>query len=674
MIEAIREIGEYANKGAGDNLLDNFSKKIPLEIKKKKQHVIIFNFDTTNQTITCDYEEVKPDSGKKYLWLGNNPRNKPQIYFTSDVFPFIFGDAISNILERVDNPLKNELQMVLEKFFIAISYKEKKDERKIWRVDFTKFSLPTDLRPTFSEKNKELLKELSSPSQKKDQAKKNSKKYLEALSKNILTSLKSKLASDDVSIYTIKLNGSSLAARQEYRKMLSNEKIGCLFDPKDTNYKKYLNRQGNCSLCNKKNIATTSTATNLSFKYYMTDKLGFSSDLDGKFTRNFNICETCYGNLLSGEAFIKNNLKIKIGKLNGYVIPTLLFKNLELDYARFARYITHKNNAVSNLTVLHIFEKELKNFRDFEENEKNNFVINYLFYRSEQGRDFKILRLIKDVPPSRLDTILDIQQKIALKIDKGYPVQQGFLKISLKSLYYTIPIRIGNKDRTYSTKFLDIIDAVFASRSIDYSLLIDQYTELLRIIFHNRGGYNVSSESHLWRKVLQQNFALVFFRELNLLRGFTMEKVSDIGSVPVEINKFWSDIGVYDDPRKTLFLLGYLIGGIGNKQWKAGHKNKPILNKINFEGMNVQAIIRLTNEVFEKLVQYKILKLHESLFYEYKKMIDIYSQSWNLSNQENVFYILSGYSFATYQAISRGEQEAPTEQETEEDEGGDTDE
>ena len=30
----------------------------------------------------------------------------------------------------------------------------------------------------------------------------------------------------------------------------------------------------------------------------MTDKLGFSSDLDGKFTRNFNICETCYGDLV----------------------------------------------------------------------------------------------------------------------------------------------------------------------------------------------------------------------------------------------------------------------------------------------------------------------------------------------------------------------------------------
>jgi CRISPR-associated protein Csh1 len=73
------------------------------------------------------------------------------------------------------------------------------------------------------------------------------------------------------------------------------------------------------------------------------------------------------------------------------------------------------------------------------------------------------------------------------------------------------------------------------------------------------------------------------------------------------------------------------------------------------------------------MVQYKILKLHESLFFQFKKMVDTYSQDWTLSNQENVFYILSGYSFATYQAIARGDQEAPVEEETEE-EGGDDDE
>jgi CRISPR-associated protein Csh1 len=112
-----------------------------------------------------------------------------------------------------------------------------------------------------------------------------------------------------------------------------------------------------------------------------------------------------------------------------------------------------------------------------------------------------------------------------------------------------------------------------------------------------------------------------------------------------------------------------MVGNIGNSQYRSGHKTKPILNKINFQGMTVQSILRLTNEVFEKMIQYKILKYNESVFHQYKKMIDTYSQNWNLTNQENVFYILSGYSFVTYQAISKGEIEVPSQIKTDDDGG-----
>ena len=655
MIEAIREIGEYANKSSGDNsLLENFSKKIPLEKKNKKgqlvkQHVVIFNFDLKNQTIECSFEEVGTDSGKKYLWLGNNPGNKPQIFFTSDVFSFIFGESLSNIEERVLPSLKSDLQDIMSIFFDL--------DEGFSRVKFEKWGcLDEDKQLLFIENCEKIKTELEKE-KSKDRAKKFSKKYLDELNKLILSSLNPRLDADEVAVFTLTLNGDPLVQREEYRKMLYNEKIGCLFDPKNKTNKNYLSPKSNCSLCDKKNLATTSTATNLSFKFYMTDKLGFSSGFDGKFTKNFNICELCYADLLAGEQFINNNLKTYLGGISCYVIPILLFKNPDLDYYKFSQYVTHKNNALSNLVSLPEFEKELKKFKEFEEKEKNNFVINYLFYRKGKS-DFKILKLIKDVPPSRLDKIRDTLQKITSNIYKEYPIQQSYLKISLKSIYYTIPI--GNNDRSYS-KFLDMIDAIFSARSIEYSFLIEQYTEVLRIIFHERGGYNISPKIWLEMKALQLNFALLFFKELKLLRGLTMEKDSDIESIPADIKKFWDDIGIYDNPRKTLFLLGYLVGNIGNSQYRSGHKTKPILNKINFQGMTVQSILRLTNEVFEKMIQYKILKYNESVFHQYKKMIDTYSQNWNLTNQENVFYILSGYSFATCQAISKGEIEVPSQ-------------
>jgi len=681
MIEAIREIGEYANKNSGDNnLLENFSKKIPLEKKNKKghlvkQHVVIFNFNLKNQIIECNFEEVGNDSGKKYLWLGNNPGNKPQIFFTSDVFSFIFGDSLSNIKERVSPSLKSELQNVMSIFF--------ESDDGFSRVKFEKYvCLDEDTRSHFVE-NLEKIKTDLEKENLKDRTKKFSKKYLDELNKIVLKSLNPGLVADEVAVFTVAINGNLLVQREEYRRMLYNEKIGCLFDPKNKTYKNNFVRQGNCSLCDKKNEATTSTATNLSFKFYMTDKLGFSSDLDGKFTKNFNICEMCYSDLLSGERFIDNNLKTYLGGIGCYVIPTLLFKNPDLNYFRFSQYVIHKNNALSNLVTLPEFEKELKKFREFEENEKNNFVINYLFYRKGKS-DFKILKLIKDVPPSRLDTISAVEGKISNIIKERYHDQLDF-HINLRTISKIIPLGLPDKKNkkvpSYSS-YLEILDSIFSNNKIDYSVLIEKFSETIKIVYFKRAGYTVTPkvdltverfQRYLILKILQMNFALKFFKQLDLLKGMHMEKSSKIESLPEDIIQFWDAIGTYNDHQKALFLLGYLIGGIGNKQWKAGHKNKPILNKINFEGMNVQAVLRLTNEVFEKMIQYKILNRHESLFYQFKKMIDTYSQDWSLTNQENVFYILSGYSFATYQAISKGEIKEPIGDETEEEGGDDND-
>jgi len=471
------------------------------------------------------------------------------------------------------------------------------------------------------------------------------------------------LTTDGVSIYSVKLNNDLLIKREEYRAMLFDEKIGCLFDINNKNYKKNLLKEGRCSLCDKTNIQTTSNATNLNFKFYMTDKIGFSSDFDGKFTKNFNICKECYMDLMAGERFIDNNMKTYIGGLRLYIIPTLLFKNADLNFVALSNSIKHLNNAIVNLNSLSKLDRQIIEFKEFKD-EKNNFIINYLFYRKGKS-DFKVLKLIKDVPPSRLTLINNKEFQIDQLIKERYKDDKTF-KIDLRSIYYAIPI--SDNDVAYS-KFLEVLDAIFSDRKIDYSFLIDQFAEIIRIIHFARNGYNISPKSSLEFKTIQLNFALLFFNKLNLLRGLKMNESKGNIAVPEEITKFWNDIGTYDDPRKALFLLGYIVGNVGNRQYKSGHETKPILNKINFQGMNIQTIIRLTNDIFEKLAQYKILGYNETIFHQYKRLVDIYSNDWPLNNQENVFYILSGYSFSTYQAITTGKIELPKEDETIE-EGG----
>ena len=139
----------------------------------------------------------------------------------------------------------------------------------------------------------------------------------------------------------------------------------------------------------------------------------------------------------------------------------------------------------------------------------------------------------------------------------------------------------------------------------------------------------------------------------------------------VGIKNFLKEMG-YNEAKIAMFLLGYLIGEIGNAQYSPESPSKPILGKITFQGMNRNKIIRLLNEVFEKLTQYKsrgkpLLTYNEGIFAECKRLLDK-NINKPLSDQENVFYVLSGYAYATHQAIKNASQkkEAQTIEEVKE--------
>ena len=122
------------------------------------------------------------------------------------------------------------------------------------------------------------------------------------------------------------------------------------------------------------------------------------------------------------------------------------------------------------------------------------------------------------------------------------------------------------------------------------------------------------------------------------------------GMLPKEIWNYWSDVVLYkdDEQKRALFLLGYLVGEIGSAQSGAGHKKKPILNKVNFQGMGTDKLKMLSNDVFEKLKQYDKLQYNENIHSTLKLLMDGNIEQWKLSNQENVFYVLSGYAFFNY--------------------------
>lgn len=133
-------------------------------------------------------------------------------------------------------------------------------------------------------------------------------------------------------------------------------------------------------------------------------------------------------------------------------------------------------------------------------------------------------------------------------------------------------------------------------------------------------------------------------------------------NLDTRIESFLTEMN-YEEEHCALFLLGYLIGEIGNAQRNADLLSEPILNKLNYQGMTIIKIDRLINEIAEKLKQYKatvkeknkrvhLLYLNNNSYAICNKLWIKNRKNWKLTNQENVLYILSGYSFNTMLRIN----------------------
>jgi len=199
---------------------------------------------------------------------------------------------------------------------------------------------------------------------------------------------------------------------------------------------------------------------------------------------------------------------------------------------------------------------------------------------------------------------------------------------------------------------------LLGEQPVNYVFLIRQFLALAAI-FHtgNFTGTNISppqagyEELEMGRRILQANLLLKFLREENLLEGGWPLPVDCALEGLHEAMQVYLREMDYNGPATALFLLGYLMNQVGREQVEAGYKQKPVLEKLNYAGMPWLKVVRLSNIVFDQLRQYDILRYNEGNFAVMKKLFDAHREQWSFSPEENVFYILSGYAYATRAAI-----------------------
>jgi len=644
MLEAIRGIGRTVRNTSDKDFVLNLVEYDSIDIEDNKGNrlnLLLLNFNLKDQVIEFEPRVLDYNRLEEYLWIGNAKGSLPQDRLTTNTLKYLLSDSIINLYKGLEDcELKLILEDVVRTFFLTLDFKGRDiyvlDLRKIKFVrDEPDFTLPQMTREYTL--LKEYTKELESLYEKK---------FLDVVKKYLGIDKK------DIALFSIAFDREFPSSLPDYKRYIERKII-------EENFENGFD--GICHTCGKKDFVTYNTAR-FPVKFYITKLITFSSQLEGGkvgrgFSKNFSLCRDCYKDIIVGIKYIQSNLYSELAGNDLWIIPGLFFnplgETLTNDWAKLSKIFTTSTFTLKDsLNFEEKTEKELENYRKFEELIDYSFV-DLLFYEKNKEA-FKIKELIKDVPLRRIKAInsaIKDVEKLGTEIlgeDRGW-----FLGLS--NIYFLIPIRRG-KNAEYK-KILDIYEDIFLANKLEKEVLIDSFVELFGIYrFEKFSQYNIKPQGNAELStifaILRTNLLLKLFERLGMITGG--ESMTELlkGILDRDIENYILKMG-YKEEESALFLLGYLIGEIGNEQVKGSDFNakKPILNKINFNGISAKSLINLSNEVFEKLDQYRIRGFNEKIFFVMKELMDKHTKDWSLTDNENVYYILSGYAYNTYRKI-----------------------
>lgn len=615
MFESILKIGESLREYRGED--------IPIEqVREGLGLKIIFNLDDC--TIDCELFECKGDKAKEkareFVWIGNARGNAPQLRLTT------------NNPEYLLNPKKKN------KWGIGAILKYI-EERKLYSYDKEigkLYHYLRELKESFFINNEDLTSKLKDICNKK------------------------KISLKEITLCTVSVSKNGiiidLAKEQGYgrliRHILRYEKT-----------LKYPLKHGKCHICGKEGevLINPDYPKGTFLGIYVIDKIGFLSGVsksESSLLKTHTVCFDCKEKLVLGMNYINKHLSTRIGNLTAWIVPTILNGEITPNVITYCKEAFEVANSFSG------FEK----IREVEEKVEllsrrltiSPYIVNIIFGRPQQSQ-FIFQALIPDVPVTRFIQICCISKELARKMSKHFPylahgVERWF--IGFKEISYLFPLTKVNGD-VRGKPLIELFNAMLKGTYYPREHIIQRALLYVRIHrFGNYGGYNIvevnkeAREREICRGLLLYNLLLNILVELGVIEMERLKELSVLEGVDKDIADFCLDQG-YSEWQTGLFLLGVLIGMIGIEQFKRGDKKKSILDKIDFDGMSVEKVKWLANVIVEGLRNYRILEFNETIYAQAKKLID--RNIDRLKNPlDNTFYVLSGYAYSTFRAITGG--------------------
>lgn len=638
--EGIMQIGEAAM--AEGDLLSSLIKEVEVTNRKGKQrYVLVFNFRLNEGDLLVEAnEEMTEKSAAKYVYIGSNGSNSPQWYATSTTAIYHLTETINNLRGiNLGEELNKNIKQVFKKYYYDLG--EEIDKKYRYVLNLSAFGIG-------SEPSEDMFKETSEEALRENYDR---KKFIDKLKSKISKNLENylretySLKMDEIGLFILCIDGKPLAQFEEYKQAVLKSKT----NNKDENKPK-TEEQKYCSFC-RSTEDVTEDMSKTQIKFYTTNQFIFGSGIRKKgYDKNMLLCRNCMNKLLAGETYIKNNLNTNLAGFNIYLVPHFIYGNplSKEDLDIICENIKKGFNTAKNAAAIRKLQNEIENSIEIKD-EDIYYLLNLIFYKASQ-KSTKIQRLIKDVNPTIFSRISICSAKVS-KLFKEFGTIFERKMISLEGIYYLTPIRRNKKgeDQQYR-ELLSVYDAIFTQRKIKKDIVIKNLNESGKILYFEKQGFNIR-QGQIYNTILEGSMLIKFLEYMGCLEE---EKILDVSKLMVkeDIKNYISKMG-YSEQQATLFLLGCLVGEVGNAQYshnkasEGGEGKKPILNKLNFNGMEKSRVIWLSNQILNKLRQEKLLRYNEDLYGAYKALLDANINNWKLNKQDNLFYILSGYAFAT---------------------------
>ena len=601
MIESLLLIGSSIKK---DEIIYQMIESPPNKNKGKKKNVMMnIIFDLDKNSVDFDLITLDEEVAKKYRWIGNTFRaaRESVARLTFSDTKYLYDKDGKNIISNIRKAIK-EIKSI-----------EEIESRDLMELDI-------------------LLEQIE-------------KKFdLQNVRSKVEKEIESKKEDYNINLFTISIKNTVELATREFYDTFLYLYMKYPYNPID----------GICHLCGKKKVlADPAFESGSILKIYNKDKKGFISGISSKeedMIRTFAVCPDCRLQLIAGEKYIQRKMTLQIGNLNVFVIPRIGYKHEPNLIDRLA-------DVLKGITSFDGFEKLDQKIETIEELYNYWYTFTFIFGSKDQA-SFKLDYFLQEVPITNIRRFREVVSEVMNEATGFWQSEKRYWDLTLSGIARLYPLRrIG--DDFERKPLIELISSILKIEPYDQSRLLDVGCLLAKIYRYELYDlYNIvhpdNNDIEMCHAIVKFNYLLLLLNRLGMIRSEIT--ISNGNNIPIPDEKMskWIKTMNYDTLQTGLFILGYLIAQVGNAQYKKDDKKKSILDKLDFKGMKKEKVITLINEMLSHLRNYRILEYNERYYYI---MIDAINRCINCLDKDpigNLFYILSGYAFGTYMAISEG--------------------